>query len=724
MNSSSWKANLYLSDTLMKTLFASIIMLLFSATGIQVTVLAQCKKVNGQVLDQQTGEVLPGATVRFYANAVVKTNNTDSFGKFELASMEVDSLIVSFIGYEDRLIRVTGSCEFVIELTSSEMDLNETLIQAERLIAEEFVLKKITKLEIYTNPSAKADPLLAVNSMPSATTIDESATISLRGSSPTETGVFLNNVPINDAVRYAQLNGIGTFSIFNTALISQVQVYPGNPPLEFGSTTSGLIALTTDENIPNKNSNTVSVSLANIGFHTQRKLSKSSSLTIYSNYQPSTPIRWVNQAALDRVKQFTALDFGLHYFVKINDRTTAKVFSYSNRESFQYLNYGPTYTGIFNQEKARNHTVTNLRHRLKKGELSWNSGFSFSKTNFSLSTIKIDQKLNDYFTSLNYQYFGKNYELKVGFSYDYRGSGSEGTYPRYPFALGEQYPSDTIVQRLSTKVPEGYIYAKYYLSSKWIAGGGIRKNISTANQEDYLSSQFNISFRPSATWSFIGSAGRYNKHILLQRELSVPVHIQSDQYSVDMNYTKPGIDTSLSLFYKRGRHLGKKSNITGIELYGRYRFDEHWRAQLSLTSLNAKETVNGHTRSSRYDIHYFFRGNIEYKFAGTWTASTAFLFRQGSFYTPVLSASLHSVTGTYKPMYGDIERLPGYKLIDLSFSKLMNWGENVNAIAFCGISNVPNFKNVRDYYYNEDYTVKSENLFSLRTLYFGCMINF
>jgi len=44
-------------------------------------------------------------------------------------------------------------------------------------------------VEIYLNPSSKADPLLAVNSLPSATTLDESANISFRGRSPAETGI-------------------------------------------------------------------------------------------------------------------------------------------------------------------------------------------------------------------------------------------------------------------------------------------------------------------------------------------------------------------------------------------------------------------------------------------------------------------------------------------------------------------------------------------------------
>jgi hypothetical protein len=130
-------------------------------------------------------------------------------------------------------------CLLNVKLSAATTKLDEVEIKSERLIAADFTVRKMSKLAIYTNPSSKADPLLAVNTLPSSTTLDESPNISIRGSSPAETGIFFNNVPIYDAVRYAQINGLGTFSVFNTALINQVQVYPGNPPLEFGNTTSG-----------------------------------------------------------------------------------------------------------------------------------------------------------------------------------------------------------------------------------------------------------------------------------------------------------------------------------------------------------------------------------------------------------------------------------------------------------------------------------------------------
>lgn len=684
---------------------------------------AQCTRIHGVIHDAETKEALPGATVYLSSNVIVGTT-TDTNGEFELQATAGDQLTIKFIGYETQTISVDSSCYASIELSPIATNLEEMTIQAERLTAEEFSVKKIRKLDIYTNPSAKADPLLAVNSLPSATTLDESANISLRGSSPAETGIFLNNVPITDAVRYAQLNGIGTFSIFNTALISQVQVYPGNPPLEFGNTTSGLISLSTDEVIPEKTSNSVSVSLANVGFYTQRPLTPASSLTVFSNLQPSAGIKWVNPTSLERLKRFNTIDLGLHYLNRLDERTMAKVFVYGNIESFRYETRKPTFTGSFNQEKLRAFTVLNLRHRLAHGELSFNQGFNVSDAAFQMSTIDIDLKLKDLFSSISYQHFLKKGEIKTGLSYDYKAATFSGVLPAYYYALGDEFPTTTVYSTPSINTPEVFVYGKYFLHPRWVVGAGLRKNIVFDSQPNFLSGQINLNYKPSSHWSILFSVGRYNKIQLSQDEYSESLHFQNDQYSLDISHSTSTSENSVSLFYKEGKQAALTNSIKGIEVFSRYRIFPNVKVQLSFTSLNALETIQQNVYSSRYDIHYFLRGSIEYKFLTTWTVSAIFLKRQGSFHLPVIGSTYHSTLGAYEPSYGDQSRLPDYNQLDISISKLLLVGKESSAVLFAGIGNIPNFKNVREYSYNYNYTQASEELYSLRTLYFGAVVNF
>ncbi|MBL7849396.1 MAG: hypothetical protein JNN04_00745, partial [Cyclobacteriaceae bacterium] len=63
------------------------------------------------------------------------------------------------------------------------------------------------------------------------------------------------------------------------------------------------------------------------------------------------------------------------------------------------------------------------------------------------------------------------------------------------------------------------------------------------------------------------------------------------------------------------------------------------------------------------------------------------------------------------------------RTLDLSVSKIFPVGES-SAIGFLSLSNVFDFRNVRGYSYNFDYTQAADELFSLRTLYLGFIYNF
>ncbi|MEM6380668.1 MAG: carboxypeptidase-like regulatory domain-containing protein, partial [Bacteroidota bacterium] len=325
--------------------------------------------ITGRVTDSDTDEPLIGAHI-YLLNDWRKGIVTDINGEFRLVIEEEnvqDSLIVSFVGFNELVLPIYP--EMDIQLDPIKIEGETVVVTAKPLIAEEFKYVEINKIEIYTNPAAKADPILAVNSLPSSTTTDESANISLRGSSPIETGIYFNNVPIYDAVRYSQLNGIGTFSIFNTDIIKAVTVFPGNPPLEFGNATSGIIALNTDDRVLTENTNSLILSLANIGLSRQQKISENSSVKVFSNWQPSGPIKGVNPEALDEIKSFTSNDLGVYYYGS-NSNLTWKLLGYGVTEGYQFNFKHPSFQGIFDQEKQRSFLIGTLERSLKNGVIT------------------------------------------------------------------------------------------------------------------------------------------------------------------------------------------------------------------------------------------------------------------------------------------------------------------------------------------------------------------
>ncbi len=693
---------------------AVILVCLFYLSGVCQTTFS------GVVKDGTTDAGLPGAHI-YLLNDWRTGTTTGLEGEFEIELQQShmnDSIVISFIGYQETVLAVS-EVSSEIKLFPMEHQLNDIVVAATPLIAEEFQYKEIQKLEIYTNPSAKADPILAVNSLPSATTADESANISLRGGSPAETGIFFNDVPIYDAVRFSQLNGIGTFSLFNTAIVKQMSVFPGNPPLEYGNATSGIISIQTDDHVPEESGNSINLGLANIGYNRLQKAGKRSGLNVFTNYQPSELLKGVNQESLDAIKKFNMVDFGAYFFTQNEKLGTVKVFNYSINESYNFNFRSPSYQGIFSHGKIRNLTVAKLEKRINRSVFSLNQGFSYSKTDFSYSISENEIKKTDWFSGVNYQYLKEKIQLKAGFSNDFRRQDASIEYPEYSYALDTS--SNFIAATFTEKVmvSEAYAYVKYFLADNWVLGGGLRKRLFA--KDNFLSGQANVQFEINEHLKWITSAGVYNKKSMQENSSGI-VQINSKQFSTDLHFNRNQTEVSISGFLKQNLYDEAVSNFSGVELFASTKFSDKLKGSLSATFISP-DIVDAPLDLP--NIHYFYRGNLDWNFLKQWTLNANMLLREGNTFVPVVNSQFDNDLGSYEPFYAESkERLPNYFNLGFSMSRIFLFNENLNMIAFISANNITNRENVRSYAYNYDYSETSPELFSRRTFYFGVVVNF
>ncbi len=677
------------------------------------------KLLQGIVTDESNNEPLVGANIYLLNNWRVGTS-TGLEGEFQIsipAKDDLDTLVISFVGYQEKLIPLSGYYGN-IKLSPFNDKLDEIVVSATPLIAEEFKYQKINKIEIYTNPSAKADPILAVNSMPSATTADESANISLRGASPVETGVFFNDVPIYDAVRFSQLNGIGTFSIFNTSIVKNLSVFAGNPPLEYGNVTSGLISLATDDRPFERNLNTVNISLANIGYNRSQRINDRSSLVLFANYQPSAFIKGINQESLEAIEEFELGDIGLYFHTAL-DHLTWKFFNYSITESYDYRFQSPSYNGLFSQSKKRNFSVSKLEYKMGQSVLSLNNGFSISRSNFAYSISDNDLSKTDWFMGINYQLNKEHFHLKAGFSSDNRNQRINGSYPQYYYAMGPEHPFIDYESSSSIRVNEGFVYGKYIFTDQLILGGGIRKHIPD-KELSYWSGQANLQYQFNNHWRWVVGAGSYNKHALVENADGTQ-QIKSRQLSSDIQYESGGSEFSASFFAKDNLYGEDEITFWGVELFWSHQFSDKFKADLSYTYLD--QQMN--TVADLPGISFYVRNNITWKPFHTWTINSTILYREGTAYLPVNNAIYDQEVEAFVPQYAEgLEVLPDYFSLGLAVSKMFFITEDFNVIAFASANNVTDHSNIRTYTYNEDYSIRGAQLFSRRTVYFGAVINF
>ena len=680
--------------------------------------------ISGRVLDANTQEPLPGANV--YALSDWRNgSSTDNQGAFLLTIAANDSLVVTFVGYQEQLVPADPTNPvLVVKMVAFAPDMETVTVRASSLAAEEFSIKKIEQLEIYTNPNAKADPLLAVNSLPAATTLDESANISLRGSSPAQTGIFLNDVPVYDAVRFAQLNGIGTFSIFNASIIQALQVFPSNPPLEFGNTSAGLISLQTVERLPERASGSLALSPANLGAYATLPTGKKAGLSLFSNYQPSGLLRAINSRALEDLKRFQTLDFGAHYVHALGERSTLKVFNYAVSEQYRFASRHPSGKGTFRQRKQRNFMVVNFRTQYEHATLALNGGFSASQMRFAVGNLDVELRNRDIYLSANYARRWETWTLKTGLTYDARRATSYGQVPVFDYAIAPQHPAHSYRATQTARVPEVYAYGKYLLSNRWTLGGGVRKNLPLADQKSYVSYQFNANYALTAHHRLTLSAGRYHQYVL-PPDGRTDNFYRSDQLSLDYAYEKKGKTLSAALFGKDTRHGDQQEQVYGAEVAADVRWSSKLRTQVSYTYLNATVQDEAGAYASPYDLNYFVRGSASYQFAPQWTLSAIFLHRQGTYYSPVTGRSWDNDLQVYAPQYASADqslRLPDYNTVDINLARVWPLSEELSMVAFGSVNNLLNQRNVRTVNYNRDYSTEFYELFSQRTVYFGVVV--
>ena len=88
---------------------------------------AQSDQVSGTVLDSETKDPLPGATVLVKGTTIGTT--TDFDGNFSLSDISVNStLVVSYLGYTDTEIKITASATYQILLNASANELQEIVV--------------------------------------------------------------------------------------------------------------------------------------------------------------------------------------------------------------------------------------------------------------------------------------------------------------------------------------------------------------------------------------------------------------------------------------------------------------------------------------------------------------------------------------------------------------------------------------------------------------------
>jgi hypothetical protein len=225
---------------------------------------AQTGTIRGFLYDEDNGEPIP------FANMIIENTElgapTDENGFFSISLAPGDYYLkVTYLGYDTIRQAVTVGANKIITL---RLEIKLTGIALGSVTISSKTQQKIEEVNISTTiitpvqikrlPSVGGEPDLAqyLQVLPGVIfTGDQGGQLYIRGGSPIQNKVLLDGMVI-----YNPFHSIGLFSVFETDIIRNVDVYAGGFAADYGDRISAVIDITTRDGNKKKTSGEISAS--------------------------------------------------------------------------------------------------------------------------------------------------------------------------------------------------------------------------------------------------------------------------------------------------------------------------------------------------------------------------------------------------------------------------------------------------------------------------------
>ncbi|MCX6249567.1 MAG: carboxypeptidase-like regulatory domain-containing protein [Bacteroidetes bacterium] len=202
--------------------------------------------IRGRITEQQTGEVLIGATMYLEETRTGKATDLNGNLSFVLRPGHYTA-VFSFIGMEPKkyFLEVLSDGEFTVEMKKSAIQIKEVVVFGDRQMSIRFKdpgLEKISVKTIKEIPMlmGERDILKVSEMLPGIVTVGEgSAGLSVRGGNYDQNAFYINRIPI-----YNTSHLFGFFPVFNADIVKDFSIYKGHIPARYGGRLSSVFNIT------------------------------------------------------------------------------------------------------------------------------------------------------------------------------------------------------------------------------------------------------------------------------------------------------------------------------------------------------------------------------------------------------------------------------------------------------------------------------------------------
>lgn len=265
---------------------------------------SQSISINGQIVDAETGERLPFASVSWQINGKLRGVASDASGRFtfrERTSGEILNLTFSYLGFEKRTLTINpdetpGINDLTVRLSPTPFTGKEIVISGfTGYNPSDSLLSGLLDAARFS-PLGEANSIRALQSLPA---VSKGAAINnglnIRGSTPDGFRVLLDGMSI-----FNQSHLFGLLDSFNPDAIQSAGFYYGISPAHIDTPTGGTLNLITRTGSMNQTEFSAGISNTSINGTMNGPLGNSGSWLLSGRTSYLDQLSWFNNAELIR----------------------------------------------------------------------------------------------------------------------------------------------------------------------------------------------------------------------------------------------------------------------------------------------------------------------------------------------------------------------------------------------------------------------------------------
>lgn len=724
-----------------KANLCGLLMTLIIILGLKTaTKAAEMGFINGVVKDKSTKAPLFGVNVIFIGMQLGGATDRDGYYLIENVPPGTHKLRLSMIGYKQVRMDVT-----VLPNTETKVDveLQQTVIPLREIVVtpgkfgirrESGAADQVLEVnEIKLTPGAAGDVYMVMSTLPGATSQGPTSPIYVRGGSSDENLVLLDNGSVSSPF-HCEIAGGGMYSMFNPAILREVTLLTGGFPAEYGGKLSAVLDIEGREGDRERLSGSAALTMAYAELVGEGPVSPRGSYIFSARRSYFDLLVKMSEYKFEVFPNYSDLYGKLVFDLTKNHKLSFTALWANDNLVMPYEE--PDFTGDFDWETT-------------KGLFSLGLRSFFSPRIFSRFTLtRSDSRWKTTFGSEWYddtkevQYAVREdvicelsplHKLKFGLSLKQLNSNYSINMPdvREQERIREDAPLIRIDSKVSSRIHGFYLQDKWRISNWWVANIGERYDYFDESGEHTISPRFGLAYALGKGTVFRAAWGYYfqslsNKDLTTNYGNPNLKPKKATHYLLGLEHRfREGINLRAEAYYKRLTNLPLSNTNTNFsnEGYGYAKGIEF------LVQRHLKNNIFGWTSYSysvvkrreyddlREDYPDFDRRHIlsvvgNYKFRNGWRIGLKWQYASGRPLTPIVGAEYDSLSGWWKPVWGERSsvRYPAYHLLDVRVLKEFRFS-HWNLITFLEVMNAYNRKNVAEYEWNTDYTERTSMTF-------------